>query len=162
MKRKTIALIFAFVLTAVTAAGVGVYAGSGYGTESDPLVTLSYLDKVLTPNLMGQFQEKLSDEVTELKDSMEGGGTGSSYSVLTLEQGQGIVCDTGCEVLMRQGSVKYVGGASGLIDSTGGGTQASGASLAQNHLYMVTSDGGGFLAQSSGTMLLVRGPYTIA
>jgi len=155
------ALILAFVLTAVLAAGVGAYAGSGYGTESDPLVTLSYLDKVLTPELMGEFQEKLSEAVEDLEEEFAGGGgAGSLYSVVTLDRGQGLVCQAGCELLLRRGSASSI--SSELIDATGGGTLEPGSALQQNHLYLVTSDNCGISAQEAETLLLVRGPYTIA
>jgi hypothetical protein len=165
MKRRTIGLILAFAITALSAAGIGAYAASTYGTSSDPLITLSYLTGTLTPSLMGQFQEQLSSEVAELQKEIDaaGGGSADSYKVISLKSGQVVTGGVGCEVLLRVGTaVCQASYSPGLVDMTGGGTLDSGGSLAANHLYLVTIEGGGLKATASTVMVLIRGSYTVS
>ena len=59
MKTKK-AKIIVCVLSAVFAvAGITVYAAYNYGTKDDPLITKSYIDEVLTPELMAEFNAQL-------------------------------------------------------------------------------------------------------
>jgi hypothetical protein len=66
MKKKKTLVILSVVLALIIAAGIGAYAASNYGTSDDPLITLSYLDNKLTPDLMKQFDLKLDSTVAEL------------------------------------------------------------------------------------------------
>ncbi len=163
MKRKTLALVLAFVLTAVIAAGVGAYAASNYGTSADPLITLSYLNESLTPSLLGQFQKELSGAVQELEAEIgNSGAAADSYKVVSLKNGQIITGKVGCELLLRIGTAACAAQYSpGLVDMTGGGSLDNGGSLVKNHLYLVTIEGGGLKATASTVMVLARGSYTI-
>ena len=158
MKRRTLALTLAFILTAVVAAGIGAVAASNYGTSSDPLVTRSYLDEKLTPELMTQFQKELDKAVNDLEVS----GEAADYEVVTLTQGQTLTGKVGCELLLRLGTATCKAQYSpGLVDATGGGSVDSGAALAANHLYLVTIDGGGLTATADSVTILAKGPYTV-
>lgn len=163
MRRKRLALVLAFILTAVAAAGVGVYAASNYGTSADPLITLSYLNESLTPSLLGQFQKELSGAVQELEAEInQSSAAAGSYQVVTLKSGQIIKGKVGCELLLRIGTAACVAQYSpGLVDMTGGGSLDSGGSLEKNHLYLVTIEGGGLKATASTVKVLARGSYTI-
>ncbi|MFR3291200.1 MAG: hypothetical protein ACLTSG_13680 [Lachnospiraceae bacterium] len=55
---------------AVLAAGIGAYAATNYGTQSDPLVAMSYLEKVLGPKMEQQLDEQIAEAA---------GGTKSQY-----------------------------------------------------------------------------------
>jgi hypothetical protein len=60
---------------AATLLGVAAMA-EGEGTQSDPLVTLSYIDRVFTDYKMGLFQDKLDTKAAELEsgDRFESSG----------------------------------------------------------------------------------------
>ncbi|MGE4354747.1 MAG: hypothetical protein AB7D36_11775 [Oscillospiraceae bacterium] len=169
MNGKTkLAFSLAIVLALVVGIGIGSYAASGYGTSSDPLVTLSYLTDKLTPEIMAQVDEQLSDKQSELEkkftelleaqDSIKS----DTYSVVTLSSGQTLSGKVGCEIMLRIGTAtceaQYT---PGLIDASTGGSIDDGASLTTNHLYMVTIDGHGIKATASTVKVLVRGEYTI-
>ena len=51
-KLRTVVLL---ILAAVLLGSLGVYALGTFGSESDPLITMSYLEKVLRPELEQQF-----------------------------------------------------------------------------------------------------------
>ena len=169
MNGKTrITVILSLILALVLGIGIGSYAASGYGTSSDPLVTLSYLDETLTPAILEKVDQRLSERESALTKSFTGLLAAQStvksetYSVVTLSSGQKLIGSVGCEIMLRIGaancSAQYT---PGLIDASSGGSINNGAALTANHLYMVTIAGHGITAASSGVKVLVRGEYTI-
>lgn len=168
---KTKWKILCAVLAAVLAISVA-YAASGAGSSADPLVTLSYLTDVFTPQVEKQMEELVDQKSAELTTqfqniaSQAGSGSASSsssvYSVVTLTKGQTLVGDVGCEVLLRVGTaVCRSSGSTGLVDVTDGSTLSDGGSLVKNHLYLVTISTRSVEASSDTVKVLVRGPYTI-
>jgi hypothetical protein len=158
MKKWQIALLC--MVVAVIGAGIGAYAATNYGTQSDPLVTVSYLTDTLEPSIKRDFEGQLNAALEQLERSFEAelaGATGT-FTVVTLSSGQTLSGSEGCEILYRSGSASASGS---LVDVSSGGTVASGGALTANHLYMASSSGAGVKASSSVT-LLVRGTYTIS
>ncbi len=157
-------------------AGVALAAGQ-QGSQSDPLVTLSYLNEKAGPDLLAQVDARIAQQEAELTAQLnqvvdrylqEGGGapsgtgTDGSFTVVTLRQGQKLSLSAGCEVLFRGGAASCIAGsAPGLVDMTGGSDLPNGGALAVNHLYLATTDGRGVQA-SANTTLLVRGGYAIS
>lgn len=155
MKRK---LRYAFLALAVLVlAGVAVLAAGSYGTQEDPLITKSYLDGVVQPRLESQLQSELKDAINEIR----GGGNGE-FELVTLSDGQSLVCEVGTEILPRLGTLKAVGAsAPALIDTSTGSSLSAGAALTANHLYLVSIQGNGVSAGADGAKLLVSGVYTL-
>ena len=82
--------------------------------------------------------------------------------MVTLSQGQSLVGEVGCEVMLRVGSALCGSPDSvGLIDTTSGSVLGSGQPLEANHLYMVTISGRSVTASAPVVKVLVRGPYSI-
>lgn len=184
MNKKHAGKIAALALALVLTAGC-VSAFASAGGAKDPLVSLSYLNETFLSTvtdkvkaLISQRDESLKSELSQQIAAAEkelrqeyGGSEGSNASgtydsatfvVVTLDKGQTLTGQVGCELLLRTGSAVCVASsAPGLIDTTGGKTLSSGGALTQNHLYMATVDGRGAKATASGTRLLVRGAYTI-
>lgn len=165
-----------------TALSVGVLTlllGAAAGSQTDPLVTMSYLTDVNTPAILKQVDAKLDSREQALVDKLDGvadtyaqeveslmgssGGSASSvFSVVTVKAGQQLLGSTGCEMLLRNGSATCVAvSVPGLVDSTDGSTLASGGAVQPNHLYLVTADGRGLKATADVTVM-VRGSYTIS
>ena len=162
MKNNKLVLILAFVLVAVVFAGVGAYAASTLGTQSDPLVTLSYVNERLYPQLVEKISEEADRAAQEVKASIanNGGGT-DTYAVVSLGSGKTLVGQAGCEILLRSGSATVSASESpGLVDMTDAGSINNGSALSQNHLYMVTISGSGIKATSEAKVI-VRGDYSI-
>ena len=173
MKKATrFVLILMAALLALGAAALA--AGSGAGTEDDPLVTLSYLDEVFTARVTEQFRQELDEKETALREALEervsaleaqapgAGQPGGDYAVETLSDGQTLIAQRGTELLLRVGeAVVTAGDEPGLVDTSTAGNLADGGSLVKNHLYMVTINGNGIRAV--GTVKVVaRGEYTIS
>lgn len=155
MKQKKTKLI-ALICAAVVVLAAVVYAAGGYGSSDDPLVAKSYLDSVLLPELEQEMAEAVADAEAQLRS-----GSGS-FTVLTLQSGQTVACQIGCQILPRIGSVK----ASGpdypvLVDLTSAASAANGSALTTNHLYMVTIAGNGFTATANNTKVIISGEYAV-
>lgn len=154
MSKKTVISLIA--LAVILLAGIGVYAAGNYGTKDDPLITKSYLDAVVKPELQKQLQTELNDAVNELR-----GGSGE-FTVVTLYNGQTVSCGVGTEIVPRLGSVKANGAsAPALIDTTTGNSISAGTVLSANHLYMVSIEGNGITAAADNTKVLISGGYTV-
>ena len=154
MSKKTVISLIA--LAVILLAGIGVYAAGNYGTKDDPLITKSYLDAVVKPELQKQLQTELNDAVNELR-----GGSGE-FTVVTLYNGQTVSCGVGTEIVPRLGSVKASGAsAPALIDTTTGNSISAGTVLSANHLYMVSIEGNGITAAADNTKVLISGVYTV-
>ena len=148
-RKRTLIALAALVLT--LAAAVTAYAVSSYGTKDDPLVTKSYLDEVLQPQLLEEFEDMLSE-----------GAGGADFRVVTLQNGQTLSAEVGCEVMLRIGSASASGPDSPvLVDTTSGTTLENGGAMVKNHLYMITIVNNGLKATANGTTVLVSGSYTV-
>jgi len=119
------------------------------GSESDPIVTKSYVDKVLY-NLK-QYVDSIS------------GGSSASFEIVYMEQGRLLIGDKGTEIILRSGIASVVDrGTGGLADVTAGKDITNGEKVSQNHLLNVPRDDGrGVKAETNKVVLLVKGGYTI-
>ena len=148
--------------------GVTATMAAEPGTDGDPLVTLSYLNETFINDIMKKVDEKIAARNTQIAQQLSGqmvGGRGvaSTFTVVTLTEGQTLTGGIGCEVMLRVGSAVCVSPSNpGLIDESGATTLNNGGNLVQNHLYMMTIEGRGVKATAATTKVLVRGSYTIA
>lgn len=139
-------------LSAVLMTGVSLAAEAGSG--GDPLVTLSYLNDTFFNSIMQRVDQKIAQGT--------GQASSASFTVVTLNEGQALTGGVGCEVMLRVGSAVCAAPSDpGLIDETAGTTLADGASLVQNHLYMMTIDGRAVRAAGGTAKVLARGTYTV-
>ena len=154
MNKKKLSMIVTLALVLALGLGIAAYARSSYGSQDDPLITLSYLEEV--------FKAEVLEEVEELGLSGTGGSTAKgSFALVTLSDGQVLVGKRGCEVVLRIGSAVAYGADEPVLVDTSAGTELSdGTALTKNHLYMITIEGNGLQALGT-TKLLVSGGYTI-
>lgn len=165
--RWVLRLVSLLAISCVLSTTVSLAAEAG--STGDPLVTLSYLNETFLGNILSAVDQKIaarnSQIVQQLGGSVSTGGTStaSTFTVVTLSNGQTLTGQIGCEVMLRVGSAVCVSSsAPGLIDETAASTLNNGGSLVQNHLYMMTIENRGVKATAATTKLLVRGSYTIA
>lgn len=167
----------AVVLAAVCVVG-GISAMASGGDKEDPLVTLSYLTQVFTPEIMDQVDKQVAASEKDLTDRLdqaiedyseqmeqalgESGGESASFSVVTVPAGRAVMPAAGGEVLLRSGSASAVSGTDPiLIDSTAGSTVSVNGALKADHLYVCPLDGAWIYCTSECTFL-IRGSYTLA
>ena len=162
LKIAAAALCVCFLFTAAYAANAG-------GAD-DPLVTLSYLNVTFTSQVKDMVDQTVNERKAEMERSLNDilagyGGSAASdsvFTVVTLTNGQSLVGDVGCEVMLRVGTAVCGSPDSvGLIDTTSGGVLGNGQALAVNHLYMVTISSRQVTATSNTVRVLARGPYSI-
>ena len=147
MKKK---LIIALVLVfALALAGAGVWAASNAGTESDPLVAMSYLTDELEPRLQREIDEAI-EEALGGASAASGGFVGEELSAGALR------LSVGTELMCLSGGA-YADGE--LVDLTAGGVLSAGEALSVNHLYLCA--GRNTLLSGQGEILL-RGEYSAA
>lgn len=158
-----LSLLLVAVLTVLT---LGVSADSGYSSQADPLVSLSYVNDVLGPNIMEQVLEKIEAEYVKKDDASE---SATSYTLVSLTKGQTLMSKGIVEIVVLKGAVNTlvtsadnVAAGEGIIDLTAGAVLVNGEALPANHsLLIARQDGRGFTVSSDTAEVLVRGDYHI-
>ena len=161
-KLATIGIVLLIAMT------LCVSADSTYSTHEDPLVSLSYVNNVLGPQIMEQVLAKIDAEYVKISEiSVASAG---SYTTLELTQGQTWMADSCCEVVLISGiatavitSAANVEAGNGISDLTDGMVLVNGNLLPLNHYLIVPkSDGRGFTVTSETATILIRGEYHVA
>jgi hypothetical protein len=127
------------------------------GSESDPLVSQSYI----TDTVMPQLQEYIKDEV---KKQMSGAGkhTAERFEVVSLKSGQKLMCENGTELILRMGSATVIATEKGgLADTTSGCDLANGTAMPSNHLLIVPVNDGRGITANNEVLVMVKGAYEI-
>ncbi|MBR5155867.1 MAG: hypothetical protein IKW62_05255 [Clostridia bacterium] len=127
------------------------------GGTDDPLISKSYIENVLMP----QIKEYVETKISQVNS---GGGTqtASSFKVVNMTSGQKLICDAGAELILRMGSADIIATEKGgLADTTAGFDLANGTQMPSNHLLIVpVADGRGMVAKND-VIVMVKGGYTI-
>ena len=174
-KKKRILIGVCVLIGVLFVAGItAAVATTTYGSSDDPLVTLSYLNQTVKPEIMKELDANLETTKAELaadfsaRISQQTGSSGGvvspdAFTPVTLTARQVIRCSAGAELLVSSGGATAYGGSSPrLIDETDGTSlTAAGAAMTNNHLYIVPGEGNGLRAASDGTVVMVRGGYTV-
>ena len=73
------------------------------GGADDPLVSKSYIDTVLIPQIKQYVEEKISG--INITDNGEAGvsQTTQTFEVVALSKGQNLMCQAGAELILRDG-----------------------------------------------------------
>lgn len=163
--KKRIRTIVCIVLAAAGLTAIGALAAGGAGSQSDPLVTLSYLTDTFTGQIMDKVDAAIAQRNTQLlqelgRSGAADSGEASTYTAVTLAAGQTLYGEAGCEVLLRSGAASCGGtGSAALADATTGGSLNGGNALEANHLYLMPESGS--VSAAGGAVLLVRGGFAV-
>lgn len=117
------------------------------GGEEDPLISKSYLEDVFMP----QVQQYINTNSSAAK-----------FEVVSLKKGEKMICDAGCELILRQGSATIIATEKGgIANVTFGEDLADGTNMpANNHLIVPVGDGRGIKANSD-VLVMVKGGFEI-
>lgn len=176
-----VVLVFALVVTLATAT-------VGASSESDPLVTLSYINETVIPKITEEVknavlaildeqktEEPIDTEVSEIPETpaepivAEVDLSSVKYAVVHLEKGQKLFA-TGSntestEVILRAGEVLSISpfDDQGIADLTASKELYNNDPLVKNNYCLIPrgSDGRGIYAANSDAYILVRGEYEI-
>ena len=184
--KKRIVTVLVVALLAIALACGAVFAS---GTAEDPLISLSYLNSVVIPQLTTLIEQKVQEaagagQITsvdeqklqelvakEVADALSGGSSqggalvsSSQYEAVQLFAGQTMVGSQGSiEVLLRRGTFHCVDPEGQKITNVTKGSEAGdGNELTLQNLYLIPrSDGRGITCASEEGWVMVRGAYTI-
>lgn len=132
-------------------------------SDTDPLVTLSYLEKIAFPKLKEEITEEISESVN---DGEAFSGAEKSYSVIELEEGQQITAKSVCEIIVRPGSEVVCVSPfpkQGIADITLGTEVLDGEEISINSYCIIPrgNDGRGIEVLSEKAYIMIRGDYEI-
>lgn len=135
MKRSKWTTRLACGLLVLTTLAAAAWAAGSQGSQSDPLVTLSYLNEKVLPDIMKQVDKKVEEGTRDLRKEF---GEKVQVSFRSLEAGKGktVTLSAGAQILLRSGVASCT---DGLVDLTTG--EAVWGELSLNHLYIATGDG---------------------
>ena len=147
------------VLLVLALIGGGVYAAVRYGSQDDPLVTMSYLTDVAERELTDQLDARINAAVANAQAEVQSSAQAAAgvYHAVDLTAGKTIRCDAGTELLLLSGNATASGA---FADATSGEALASGGSLTANHLYLAAENGASVRADGA-VSLMVRGVYSV-
>lgn len=168
MKNKKLTQAVVLVTSVVALSGIILATGS----DSDPLVTLSYLEETVTPALKAeaqaqaqesvlQLESSINQEIAGLKDSITQSPTSTDgqFYLVELAKGETLQINQGTQVVLRSGTATAAASGNPVMMSlTEGGSVDSGHSLVANHLYLSTQSTG-TVAASADCLLMVCGGY---
>ena len=175
----------ALLLAATLALGAVVFAAQAYSSADDPLISLSYINDVLLPQIVELIQKNnrgediggavvttpaettVTEPPVEYPDGTE--HTDGRYAVVQVGAGETLYASVyACEVIVRAGdtavlspfTVKYE--EQGLSDTTEGKELYNGESIPKNHTILIPRDDGrGVSVGEGGAWLMVRGDYRL-
>lgn len=182
-KKKTVLL---GVFAGITLAATAIFTAEAV-SDDDPLITLSYLEKVVLPSLKGdvkeeitndikneikqELKEELSDEIASetffVSDSGENANASfSEYELIELSYGQSVTANSICEFIARPGSYVTVISpfeTQGIADITHSVELCDSDEVPMNAYCIIPrgDDGRGFTVQSQKAFIMIRGDYTI-
>ena len=143
MKKK-----FIFVLIAILSFGIFGFSDTVAGTDSDPLITLSYLEMRL---------ENL-DQNTEGECSI----SNPLYEVLKVDSEKILLLGGSTEIILRSGQARaFVSDKGGLADITSGNDIGMDENIPQNHLLICPLDDGRGLIFESESWIMIKGEYKL-
>ncbi len=153
---KPAVLLFILIIAAVTVFTVFAEPGDG----DDPVVSLSYIQNKVIPELKAYVDSKLS--------GISSGGAyteapkNSVFEVVELEEDDELICGKGAELILRMGSAEIIATEKGgLADTTAGYDLSNGISMPANHLLIVPVDDGRGIKANSDVLVMVKGEYSI-
>lgn len=126
------------------------------GSEQDPLVTLSYVNRTIE-----QIKSYIDDKVAGLG---AGSTTAEPYAleIVNVSKGQFLIAKAGTEIILRAGKgLAVVSDLGGLTDITAGVDLGKNVEIPLNHMLIVPRDDGRGVYCSTDAIFMVRGKYEV-
>lgn len=192
--KKTSRLILISVTVIILVGSISIARGSMLsepGSDKDPIVTLSYVEKRLdqikyyiNQNIeminndsveLKNMIDNINDEVKELKTSVEDvksslnnsaapvSGTSDKYQVVFIEEGKSIYFGESTEVIWRSGKATAIANQNGegLSNLTIGVDLQTGEEIPLNHLIIIPRNDGRGMHVTASSYVMIKGGYTI-
>lgn len=134
MKKRRLISFVAVVVLVIVAATYMVYAEPG--TESDPVVTLSYIREIFKPEM--------------------------TFKVVEVPAGKCLYGEAGTEMVLRMGKGSIIATEKGgVADLTAGNDLSEGKDIPANHHLLVPVEDGRGLYLTAKSLVMVKGGYSI-
>jgi len=161
MKKKILAVSICLLLL-ISAATV-IWAGGNTGgtaSEIDPLVSMSYIENVLLPQISNYIEQRLAGGEGSL--TTPGTNYNRHFDVVEVPAGRQLIGEAGTEFILRAGSANIIASAlGGISDTTNGIDLQQGAATPTNHLLIIPRSDGRGLNVTANALVMVRGRYSI-
>ncbi len=154
MKKRIMAVCIAGI---VAVCSIGLAFASEPGSSDDPLISKSYIDEVLLPELYAYIENAIAGITPS-------GGVSDKFEVVNVGAGKQVIGGAGTEMILRMGSGSIIASArGGLSDVTEGVDLGDGVSIPSNHLMIIPlDDGRGVqIAPNADAILMIKGSYEI-
>ncbi|MBQ4528343.1 MAG: hypothetical protein II998_09750 [Clostridia bacterium] len=137
------------------------------GSVDDPLITKSYVDGILLPQIKSYVDSQISsipaapgdNEVVQIPVA-----SGSTvYNIVNVSKDQTVIGGKSCQMIMRMGSGVIVATSKGgVCDVTLGADLPNGTSAPSNHLLIIPVDDGRGIKMLSDGILMISGSYSVS
>jgi len=165
--KKSNKIAFTAIATAIIFSSAAFADTSVLDTESDPLVTLSYITEILKPQLTSEILAEVNNLLQDISDMPP--VSYNNFQVIHMNHNQELIASGPLELILRAGECKAfisleenIKNGVGLSDLTGALEILSGQALTKNHYILIPrADGRGIIITSSEAYIMVRGEYQI-
>jgi len=153
MNKRRVAIILAIC---VAFAGFCItYAQPG--SESDPVVTLSYIKDTVIPEIYEYIDSKIRG-----LSSGDSAAEEAKFEVAEVPAGKKVICDESCEIILRAGEAEVIATQKGgLADTTAGADLSNGTDMPKNHLLVVPVDDGRGAKTVTDCIFMIKGSYSV-
>ena len=172
---KKWSVLVAVLILLISLLILGAADGAVPGSEGDPIVTLSFVEKKIeqikyyidtNQNISRQDIDKLKVELDEkdreiedLKLKVENSLT---FKVVEMSKGQVLIPEEGAEIIIRSGKATAIYGQyGGLSDITSAKDLQKGEAIVLNHMLIASRGDGRGIKAESGVFLIIKGSYTL-
>lgn len=125
------------------------------GTESDPVITLSYIKETVIPEIYEYIDSKISNKPSQTVAEQ-------TFVVAEAPEGKKIICEAGSELILRSGKAEIIATEKGgIADTTAGTDLPNGAEAPKNHLLIVPVDDGRGMEMKTDCILMIKGEYSV-
>ncbi len=153
--------------------GISIAALGDAGSDSDPLVTKSYVEKRLaemdskvSEASVQQIDLKIASLKSDLQAQIKAGGTSGSgtvsdFSLVQVKAGDTLTFGENAQFILRAGLATAIAGqGGGLSDLTSGKDLKSGVDISTNHLILVPKNDGRGVKVNYESWFMIKGTYT--
>ena len=156
MKKNLLRVSF-LILILISVLALINFAAAEPGDDGDPVVSLSYIQNKVIPELKAYVDSKLSEGKADDTSSES-----AVFEVVNIGSGQSLIGAKGTEIILRMGKAEIIAAEKGgLADTTAGYDLGSGEDMPSNHLLIVPLADGRGLKAKTDIIVMVKGGYTI-
>lgn len=154
---KNIGLVAVGLIIGLMVSGPAQISQASPGTESDPLVTLSYVDKRFE-ELDVYLESKLAVQPQETSSESEA----VLFEIVEVKAGGMVYLGDSSEFILRSGEAVAIASSNGgLANLTEGYDIGQGKQIPKNHQILNPRNDGRGVAVTKDAWVMIKGPYTV-